>query len=95
MSKCFEIDYAVGYEFNLIEKMVIKSASDDGISIDDYLEHAKTAFKNLGRSIMMEIAKSHDVQYISDMIDEINDARCEWTTYDRYDFERKLKPEQR
>jgi hypothetical protein len=36
-----------------------------------------------------------DYAFIAEMIDKMNDARCNWTLHDRYDFERKLKPEER
>jgi hypothetical protein len=40
---------------------------------------------------MNEIAESNDTKYIGKMIEDLNDSKCNWTRYDRYEFERKLK----
>ena len=55
----------------------------------------KDAYMLLANSEMQEIVSSNDATFMAEMIDKMNDARCNWTHHDRYDFERKLKPEER
>lgn len=87
----YQIDYAVGYDFNGMKEMIKGSAKGMGVSVKKYLKDGKKAFRNLGRVILNKIAESNDPIHIGEMIEELNDARCKWTLYDRYDFERKLK----
>jgi hypothetical protein len=91
----YQIDFAVGYDFNGMEQMIKGSAKEMGVSVKKYLKDGKKTFRNLGVAIMNEIAESNDPIDIGEMIEELNNTRCNWTLYERYDFERKLKPEER
>jgi hypothetical protein len=87
----YQIDYAVAYDFNAMEQIIKGSAKEMGVSVKKYLKYGKKRFRNLRINVMKEIAESNDPIYIGEMIEQLNDAKCSWTLYDRYDFERKLK----
>jgi len=95
MDQDSRIDYSVDYSFEMLDWMVTTGANKENLTVDEYIWHAKDAFLTLTNFALEEIARSQNKQFILEMIDEIIDVRCDWTLYDRFDFERKLPPSER
>jgi hypothetical protein len=89
----YHIDYAdaIGYEFESMDEMVKRESKENSKSIPNYLRSIKKVYREMGIAITNEIAKSNYPIYITELVEYLIDARCNWTLYDRYDSERKLK----
>lgn len=90
MDNHFNIDYSVDYSFVRLDWLVTTAATEQNITVDEYIKIAKDTFLTLTNCIIEEILDANNKQFILGKIEEINSSRCNWTHYDRYDFERKL-----
>jgi hypothetical protein len=85
------IDFTVDYDFDRMEKEIKEDAKEMSVSVNKYLKDGKKEFKNLGIAIIDEMTKSNNHEYIAEMIEDYNDARCKLELYQRFESDRKLK----
>lgn len=90
----YEIDFAVGYSFALMDKLVVNCANRENLSIDDYIKKMENDYNSDLDYIFDALVRSTDKEEIRILIAKILDAKCEWSLIDRYDYERK-NPDER
>ena len=95
MSENYEIDFAVGYTFELMEHLVVSDANRLNMPIGDYIKKMENDYVSEVDSIFDALIISTDKEEIRKLIGEMLDSKCEWAAIDRYDFERKLSPGER
>jgi hypothetical protein len=95
MNKELKFDYSIGFDFDTMEKVLIKSAKKQKISVDTYIKNAKEAYFALAKVTLRSIANIKDVNEIVCKIDDYNEAMGSWTFYDRFQFEMALDPSKR
>lgn len=80
------------YDFEQMEQLVKEQSHEHKMSTRMYIESAKKGYMENCKVIMTKIAQSNDEAEVANLIDSLVDFRIMWTNYDRYDFERLLKP---
>lgn len=94
MSENYEIDFAVGYTFELLEKLVGDCAARESLTVDDYIKKMENEYITDVDSLFDALVRSTDKEEIRILIGQMLDAKCEWSLIDRYDYERN-NPDER
>ena len=77
MSENYEIDFAVGYTFELLEKLVGDCASRESLSVDEYIKKMKNEYITDVASLFDDLVVSTDKEEIRILIGEMLDAKCD------------------
>lgn len=88
MSENYEIDFAVGYTFELLEKLVGDCAARENLTVDEYIKKMENDHINEVDAILDAIILSTDIEEIRTLIGQLLDSKCEWAGIERYDYER-------
>jgi hypothetical protein len=94
MSENYEIDFAVGYTFELLEKLVGECAASESLTMDDYIKKMENEYITDVDSLFDDLVVSTDKEEIRILIGKMLDAKCEWSLINRYDYERN-NPDER
>lgn len=93
MSENYEIDFAVGYSFEVMAKLVADCSIRENLSIDDYIKKMENECITDVDSLFDALVRSTDKEEIRILIGKMLDAKCEWSLIDRYDYERNNSDE--
>lgn len=88
MSKNYEIDFAVGYTFELLERLVGDCAARENLTVDEYIKIMENDHFSEVDATFDAIILSTDKDEIRILIGQMLDSKCEWAGVERYDFER-------
>lgn len=88
MSGNYEVDFTVGYTFEIMEQLVTSDAKRLNLTIDDYVTKMKDEHESEVAGIYDAIIHSTNKEEIRILIEELLDSKCEWAAIERYDYER-------
>jgi hypothetical protein len=90
-----EFDYSVGFNYDIMAKVLENNATEENISLEKHIKDSKYSYFNLSTFLLDQIAKCDDAVKIVFLIDKYNRARTAWTHYEQFEFEMKLHPSER
>jgi len=94
MTGNYEIDFAVGYSFEVMDELVVDCAARENLSIDDYIKKMENDYITDVDTIYDALIRSNDKEEIRVLIGEMLDVKCEWSLIERYEYERN-NPDER
>lgn len=88
MSENYEIDFAVGYTFELLERLVGDCVSRENLTVDEYIKKIENDHVSEVDAIFDAIILSTVIEEIRISIGQLLDSKCEWNCIERSGYER-------